>query len=279
MSAIQTIEHDDKPVAVVSQADAVLSMIERVARDPASDIDKLERMLQMQERILQRNAEMAFNSAMRECKLQMPHVLRTSENSHTRSRYATLESISKVVDPIIHQHGFTLSFGTDQSLLPGHYGVCCEASHIDGFTKMFRADIPSDAAGARGASNKNLTQAFGSTMTYGRRYLKCMIFDIQVTNEDDDGHAAGNAGRDEFPGDTPVKSSAQLKREGAWESVEADLMQDLQDCQSIVGLHSLKAHYRARAKKEGWNRTFLEQLAELFLRAEERLSQVEGGEA
>lgn len=278
MSALKTIDHDEKSPAIVSQADAMLSMVERAARDPSVDIDKLERMLQMQERILSKNAEMAFNSAMRETKLAMPHVLRDSENSHTRSRYAKLETISKAVDPVINGNGFTLSFGTDQSSLPGHYGVTCEVAHVAGFTKMFRADIPSDAAGAKGASNKNMTQAFGSTMTYGRRYLKSMIFDIQVTNEDDDGHAAGHPAPDDFPGDAPLKSSAQLKREGAWEKVEADLMQDLQDCHSLVGLASLKDHYRTRVKSEGWNRTYTGQLAELFARAEDRLSQAEEGE-
>ena len=38
-------------------------------------------------------------------------------------------------------------------------------------------------------------QALGSTVSYGRRYLTLMIFNVALTNEDDDG--VGGSGRDE----------------------------------------------------------------------------------
>mgnify|MGYP002040969543 CR=1 FL=1 len=48
-----------------------------------------------------------------------------------------------------------------------------------------------DANGMKGQQNKTATHAFGSSMSYGRRYLLLMVFDIALTNEDDDGQAAG----------------------------------------------------------------------------------------
>ena len=50
--------------AVTSEAGALISMIERAARDPAVDIAKMERLFDMQERAEKRRAETAFNAAM-----------------------------------------------------------------------------------------------------------------------------------------------------------------------------------------------------------------------
>lgn len=36
------------------------------------------------------------------------------------------------------------------------------------------------------------THATGSAITYGKRYLKNMIFDLRFKEKDDDGNAAGN---------------------------------------------------------------------------------------
>lgn len=170
---------------------AILSIIERAARDPNVDIDKMERLMAMQERVVLRNAETAFNHAMQAAQAEMPQVTRDARNDQTRSRYARLETISAAIKPVITKHGFSLSYGTDASPLANHYGVTCLVAHSGGFSRLYRADIPTDANGMKGNQNKTATHAFGSTMSYGRRYLLLMVFDIAVTNEDDDGQAAG----------------------------------------------------------------------------------------
>jgi hypothetical protein len=155
-------------------------------------MDKMERLMDMHRAMMADDAKRAFNVAMGEAQAEMPQILRDATNTHTKSRYATLEAISKRMNPIITKHGFSLSFGTGKADLPDHYRVTCEVEHIGGHTKHYHADVPSDAAGSQGTRNKNATQAFGSTMTYGRRYLKMLIFDVATTNEDDDGIMAGS---------------------------------------------------------------------------------------
>ncbi|EHP94924.1 ERF family protein [Methylorubrum extorquens] len=183
------------PAAVsASENIAIISMIERAVRDPSVDIDKLERLMAMQERVAQRTAEMAFNAAMQAAQAEMPQVYRDAKNEQTRSRYARLESISAAIRPVITQHGFSLSYGTDTSPLKDHYRVTCVVAHAGGFSRTYFADIPTDANGMKGNQNKTATHAFGSTMSYGRRYLMLMVFDIALTNEDDDGQSAGGYG-------------------------------------------------------------------------------------
>jgi hypothetical protein len=72
--------------------------------------------------------------------------------------------------------------------------------------------------------------------------------------------------------DAPSKSSAQLKRDGEWERVTAAIAQDMIDVHTFAAFESLKRSYRDEAKKNGWNRTFLEQLADHFAGLEDRLA-------
>lgn len=72
--------------------------------------------------------------------------------------------------------------------------------------------------------------------------------------------------------DEPAKSSAQLKRDGEWERVTSAIAQDMIDVHTFAAFESLKRSYRDEAKKNGWNRTFLEQLADHFAGLEDRLA-------
>lgn len=69
----------------------------------------------------------------------------------------------------------------------------------------------------------------------------------------------------------PAKSSAALKREGAWEQVMAELQSDFVDCHSIASLHKLRIIYRQKAIENGWNKAFLDTLKNEFDQQEDAL--------
>lgn len=191
MSGALAHVNDTANIVTISEGTALLQIIDRASRDPSVDLDKMERLLAMHQAITARNAEAAFNAAMGTAQAEMPQVTRDAVNDQTRSRYARLETISKAMNPVITRHGFAMSFGTADCPLSGHYRITCDVSHREGHTRRYHADIPSDGVGMKGTANKTATHAFGSTMSYGRRYLKTMIFDVSATNEDDDGQGAG----------------------------------------------------------------------------------------
>src|SRR6185369_12378269 len=89
--------------------------------------------------------------------------------------------------------GFSLSFGTADCPLPGHARQTCDVAHIGGHTRKYQADIPLDLTGPKGTPNKTGTQGFGSTMSYGQRYMTKLIFNIALTNEDNDGETGADA--------------------------------------------------------------------------------------
>ena len=196
----------------LDRENTIINVIARAASDPNTDVDKLERLLAMQERVLEREAERAFNAAMREAQDSMAPVKKNKANKETHSTYADLEQISQLMDPIIHKHGFSLSFGTGDCPYPNHYRVTCAVSHTGGYTRHYQADVPIDNTGPKGSQNKTMTHGFGSALSYGRRYLKLLIFDIATT--DDDGRAAGNGG--------PINSEQLAVLNGLADAVSAD---------------------------------------------------------
>lgn len=191
MPAGAMVRKDDSPEAL-APIDLIQSIV-RAARDPAVDVDKMERLCALHERITARQAEKEFNEALRVMQSKLPPVIKTSRNPSTNSDYAKLEHIQDVVNPVLFEHGFSLSFGTDKSELPEHYGVTALLSHSGGHSRPYRCDVPSDTHGPKGLQNKTKTHGFGSAMSYGERYLMKLIFNIRLIGEDDDGNRAGRA--------------------------------------------------------------------------------------
>lgn len=185
MSAV--IEHPD---TVVPSSTAIIQVIERAALNPDIDVEKMERLLAMQERIMTQNAKIAFNESMRLAQTEMPKIRRNKENKETHSKYADLEAVTDQAVPIYTKHGFSLSYGTADCPIPGHYRITGLCAHSAGFERSYQADVPIDNTGPKGTQNKTMTHGFGSTMSYGRRYLICLIFNITLTNEDNDGNGS-----------------------------------------------------------------------------------------
>ena len=184
MTELSTIEHPD-----VSQSAAILEVVERAASNPNVDIEKLERLLAMKERMESQAAERAYNAAMSAVQAELPKVRRDAENEQTSSRYATYEALSEALTPVITRNGFACSFGTDKSPMGEEMiRITVRISHSAGHKEYAHCDLPIDMVGIKGNANKTKTHGTGSTFMYGRRYLKLLVFDVAVANEDNDGN-------------------------------------------------------------------------------------------
>lgn len=203
-NAVQKI--DEQAPAVQSETSALISMIERAARDPAVDIDKMERLFQMHERIEARRAVQAYNAAMSAAQAELPAVVKNKKNEHTNARYADLYAIADECLPIIHGHGFGLSFSECEATEPNCIGVSCRASHSAGHAETYKFNVPLDSTGSQGKVNKTATQAYGSTFTYGRRYATCGVFNIIITDRD------GNRVTQAEPAETRGAALADLRQ-------------------------------------------------------------------
>jgi hypothetical protein len=184
-----------------SESSAVINLIERAARDPSVDLDKLAKLIELRDRMEAKDAERAFDDAMAQVQSQMRPIAADCDNSQTRSRYASYAALDRVLRPIYTAAGFTLSFNTGDAPLESYVRILCRVSH-GGCSREHHIDMPADGKGAKGGDVMTKTHATGSAISYGMRYLLKMIFNISVG--DDDGNGAGDIG--------PVISQVQLQQ-------------------------------------------------------------------
>lgn len=187
--AIASLAPGSSPMQPVSETSAIVHMIERAARDPAVDIDKMRELLAMRKDIMATAAEQHFNDAMAKAQSEMRAVATDANNPQTRSKYASYFALDRAVRPIYTKHGFALSFDTEPSAQANHILIVCYVT-CAGHTRKYKADMPADGKGAKGGDVMTLTHAAGSAMTYGQRYLLKAIFNIAIGG-DDDGNSAG----------------------------------------------------------------------------------------
>ncbi|MCK5132724.1 MAG: ERF family protein [Candidatus Sabulitectum sp.] len=174
----------------LQQTGSMVDMIQAVAINPDVSVDKMERIMAMQERILDRQAKQEFASAMMSVQRDIAPIKKRLRNDHTDSSYANLDAVNRAVTPIYTVNGFSLTFGSTDSPIPECIRVICDVFHTGGYEKQYTYDSPIDNMGAKGSPTKTRAHGSGSAISYGRRYLVAMIFNLTLTDEDDDGNAA-----------------------------------------------------------------------------------------
>lgn len=186
MGAVMKHDPANEPQASAT----ILDVVERAAKDPTVDIDKMERLWAMRERELARVSQQDFNEALNQVQAEMGRVATNRSNSQTGSRYADYAALDRVLRPIYIAHGFALSFTTEDGAGVGEIRVVATLAHRGGHTARYQIDMPADGKGAKGNDVMTKTHATGSAMSYGQRYLLKSIFNVAVGETDDDGNAA-----------------------------------------------------------------------------------------
>lgn len=170
------------------EAVSLLAIIGNAALNPQVDVEKMRALLELKERIDDNAAKKLFHAAMIDAQEEMRPVVRDRMNDHTKSKYATLEAVDRAIRPIYTKHGFSLSFNSREGK-EGMITILCDCMHRGGYAKEYELTGALDGAGPSGTKNKTGIQAAGSSSQYLRRYLTTMIFNLIMTDEDDDGSA------------------------------------------------------------------------------------------
>ena len=181
-AVVETAQEQSEP------AQNVLAVIARASRDQSVDIDKMERLLQMQERVLARDAERAFNTALAEMQDELPVIEETGairgRDGRVQSRYARFEDINEVCRPVLRKHGFSITFRTEFAEA-GAIIIIGTLRHRAGHREESTLRLPADVSG-----NKNNVQAWGSSIAYGKRYAMTALLNITSRGEDNDGQGS-----------------------------------------------------------------------------------------
>lgn len=163
----------------------------QIALQNSAGIDVIERLSALQERAMDRDAEMQFTEAMNAAQAELGRIAPDLTNPSTKSKYASYAALDRKIRPVYIKHGFSLSFDSGDSPLPETVRVICYVSHRGGHTRRYMAPpMPADGKGAKGGEVMTKTHATGAAMSYGARYLLKFIFNIAVGEEDTDGNGA-----------------------------------------------------------------------------------------
>lgn len=179
---------DTGPAVAAIEPTSLMQVISRAASDPSVDIDKMERLLAMHERMTARQAEAEFNKAMEACQAEMRPISTDATNPQTRSKYATYGKLDRALRPIYTRHGFSLSFSDGDTTKPDHVRVLCLVRHSGGYKETHYKDMPADGKGAKGGDVMTKTHAAGAAQQYGMRYLLKGIFNVAIGEDDRDGN-------------------------------------------------------------------------------------------
>ncbi len=196
MNAI--IVPEDQRRELRGESTSLIQVIERAARDPSIDIEKMERLMAMHERIMARNAVEAYNTAFAEMQPELPEIDEHGQikvGDQVRSTYAKWEDINRVIKPILTKYGFGLSFKT--STKSGKALVVAVLMHRNGHREETDMELDADTSGS-----KNGVQALGSSVSYAKRYTALAILNITTRGLDDDGRRGG---------DGPMLTEEQVK--------------------------------------------------------------------
>ena len=223
--------------AVADYGASLMQVIAKAASDPNVDIDKMERLLQMQERVQDRSAEVAFSEAFADMQPELPSISHNGQIVHKGnviSEFSDWPNINKVVTPVLSKHGFSLSFKPGKAERGGT-AIRAILRHRSGHKDEADLELPTDTSGA-----KNAVQGVGSSLTYAKRYAGVLILNLTVQGEDDDGSQAAPMMQHEAPRDLPFpqgparnKTDLKAKARAAWQEIEGvqtlDRLEGLQE--------------------------------------------------
>ena len=176
------------PIPQQSETAAMIHMIERMARDPSIDLARLESIIKLRLELEDRESALQFGNAMADAQAEMRPVATDASNPQTKSRYASYAALDRAIRPIYSKYGFGISYDTGSDAPEGYVRVLAAVTR-GRHTKNHHVDMPADGKGAKGGDVMSKTHATRSAVTYGKRTLLEMIFNIAVG--DDDGNAAG----------------------------------------------------------------------------------------
>ena len=180
-------EQRSQVVKSINTDNSIMAVISRAAADPTCDIEKMERLLAMHERMQAKTAEQSFNAAMAQMQCEIPTVFEAAVNLHTGNAYATLDDISRIVKPIMQKHGFAITFKVEN--LDKAISVTGILMHRDGHREQTTMTLPADIGKGR-----NDVQAVGSSTTYGKRYVMSALLNITTgETRDDDGQSSDSS--------------------------------------------------------------------------------------
>lgn len=187
---LEPIEHVAHKPPVVRQEYAVTAPADllRMAVEQGADLDRLERLMALQERWEAGEAKKKFAVAFAAFKAEAVKIIKNkliTDGPLKNKKHAELSDAVNAATPALSRHGLSTAWRLtkdDKDWME----ITCTLSHEGGHSESVSMGGPPDTGPGR-----NAMQARGSTKTYLERYTLTAILGLAAQDADDDG-AGGN---------------------------------------------------------------------------------------
>ena len=168
----------------INQNSPLAMASEFLKKDSNVDIDKLAKLLDIQERWEANEAKKAYVEAMAAFKADPPKIVKDKHVKYNQTEYhhASLENVTATIGEALSNHGLNASWVTEQG--EKTVTVTCRITHILGHSEQTSLSSGPDSSGS-----KNPIQALGSAVTYLQRYTLLSLVGLATEGQDDDGKA------------------------------------------------------------------------------------------
>ena len=170
--------------------DAILADPDKLRDVP---IEVMERLFALQRGARSDQAREAYAVAFHALQGDLTPVRKRAKNSQTGSMYANAEAVNEMLDPVLHNHGFSVSLSSEPCDLPEQLRFVLIVRHVRGHSERHTMDAAVDNIGPKGSPTKTKLHGGASSYTFVGRHLKCNVFNVQLV-KDDDGNAGGGIG-------------------------------------------------------------------------------------
>ncbi len=174
--------------AIAAPAAVTPNRLLEMAVKQGADLDKLEKLMDLQERYEANEAKKAFVGAMSAFRAECPEIKRTREAYD--SKYASLADTIATIKEVLGKHGLSHSWKTQQQ--GPEITVTCCVTHVQGHSECTSLSGSPDTSGS-----KNAIQAVGSTVAYLERYTLYAVLGLSSVDMDNDGGAPAELITDE----------------------------------------------------------------------------------
>ena len=177
------MENESMEVALRETTPAMLLSI---AVNQGADLDRLEKLMLLNERWEANNARKAYAEAMRDFKANPPEIEKDkkvkykTERGVTEYNHATLGNVVSKIGLELSKYGLAATWTTNQA--DKGVTVTCRITHVLGHYEETSLTAASDSSGG-----KNSIQALGSTITYLERYTLLALTGLATFDQDNDG--------------------------------------------------------------------------------------------
>ncbi len=178
----------DKPqqiqVAIDPNAPLMVQIIQLTQQGIKLDVEYIKGLLEVKREIEGDVAKAAYAHAFTAAQADIGGVVKTRKNKQTNSMYAGLDDVIEMSKTVCATHGFSITFSEGVTEVKDHIRLCATILHKDGHKEPCHYDVPLGGVGIKGVVMMTAIHAKATSVSYGQRYLLCMIWNIPTKDVD-----------------------------------------------------------------------------------------------